>query len=50
MIEGDRASYSLALKRAREMNSADGAWCKDWDALERALLKVDEAKWSSSSR
>ncbi|GAA5832177.1 hypothetical protein JCM3766R1_003752 [Sporobolomyces carnicolor] len=50
LIEGDRASYSLALKRAREMNSADGAWCKDWDALERALLKVDEAKWSSSSR
>ncbi|GAA5893218.1 uncharacterized protein JCM6883_007601 [Sporobolomyces salmoneus] len=46
LIEGDRASYSIALKRAREMNSEKGAWCKDWDALERALLKVDERKWA----
>ncbi|GAA5924383.1 hypothetical protein JCM1841_001684 [Sporobolomyces salmonicolor] len=46
LIEGDRASYSLALKRAEEPNSPKGAWCKDWDALERALLNVDEARWA----
>jgi len=46
LIEGDRASYSIALKRAREMDSAKGAWAKDWDQLERALLGVDEARWS----
>ncbi|GAA5974630.1 hypothetical protein JCM5350_001226 [Sporobolomyces pararoseus] len=50
LIEGDRASYSIALKRTREMNSEKGAWCKDWDALERALLGVDESKWSSRSQ
>lgn len=48
LIQGDRASYSIALKRAREINSDKGAWCKDWDALERALLNVDESKWSRS--
>lgn len=46
LIEGDRASYSIALKRAREMDSDKGAWAKDWDQLERALLGVDEARWS----
>ncbi|GAA5851857.1 hypothetical protein JCM9279_001911 [Rhodotorula babjevae] len=46
VIEGDRASYSLAVKRAPEPFSDKGAWCKDWDALERALLGVDEAKWT----
>ncbi|GAA5858687.1 hypothetical protein JCM5353_004929 [Sporobolomyces roseus] len=46
LIEGDRASYSIALKRAREMDSVKGAWAKDWDQLERALLGVDEARWS----
>lgn len=46
VIEGDRASYSLAVKRAHEPFSDKGAWCKDWDALERALLGVDEAKWT----
>ncbi|GAA5916793.1 hypothetical protein JCM5296_007392 [Sporobolomyces johnsonii] len=45
LIEGDRASYSLALKRAEKPNDPKGAWCKDWDALERALLNVDEARW-----
>jgi len=47
VIEGDRASYSLAVKRAPEPFSDKGAWCKDWDALERALLGVDETKWTS---
>ncbi|GAA5927852.1 uncharacterized protein JCM15063_006014 [Sporobolomyces koalae] len=47
LIEGDRASYSIALKRAREIDSDKGAWAKDWDQLERALLKVDEERWSS---
>ncbi|GAA5923570.1 hypothetical protein JCM3775_000432 [Rhodotorula graminis] len=46
VIEGDRASYSLAVKRAPEPFSDKGAWCKDWDALERALLGVDETKWT----
>lgn len=47
VVEGDRASYSLALKRAQQPHSADGAWCKDWDALERALLDVPESKWTT---
>ncbi|BGP39104.1 hypothetical protein JCM10450v2_003057 [Rhodotorula kratochvilovae] len=46
VIEGDRMSYSLAVKRAPAPYSAKGAWCKDWDALERALLGVDETKWT----
>ncbi|GAA6046452.1 hypothetical protein JCM3770_004930 [Rhodotorula araucariae] len=46
VVEGDRMSYSLAVKRAPAPYSDKGAWCKDWDALERALLGVDEAKWT----
>jgi hypothetical protein len=46
VIEGGRASYSLAIKRAKEATAEKGAWCKDWEALERALLGVDEAKWA----
>ncbi|GAA6061394.1 hypothetical protein JCM10212_000654 [Sporobolomyces blumeae] len=46
LIEGDRASYSIALKRASTPDSAQGAWMKDWDQFERALLGVDEARWA----
>ncbi|BGP15237.1 hypothetical protein JCM10213_000810 [Rhodosporidiobolus nylandii] len=48
VVEGERFTRSLALKRAspHEPNSSKGAWCKDWNALERALLGVDEAQWA----
>ncbi|GAA5975233.1 hypothetical protein JCM11641_004404 [Rhodosporidiobolus odoratus] len=49
VISGERLSRSLALKRAPAGEGAfsrKGAWCKDWDALERALLGVDEAQWT----
>ncbi|GAA5855689.1 hypothetical protein JCM8547_001645 [Rhodosporidiobolus lusitaniae] len=45
-IEGGKLTYSLATKRAKEPFSKDGAWCKDWEALERAMLGVDEARWA----
>ncbi|BGP07123.1 hypothetical protein JCM10049v2_002953 [Rhodotorula toruloides] len=46
MVEGDWQSYSLQIKRAPKPFDPSGAWCKNWDAFERALLGVDEAKWS----
>ncbi|BGO98503.1 hypothetical protein NBRC10513v2_002898 [Rhodotorula toruloides] len=46
MVEGDWQSYSLQIKRAQKPFDSSGAWCKNWDAFERALLGVDEAKWS----
>ncbi|KAK4057903.1 hypothetical protein OIO90_001122 [Microbotryomycetes sp. JL221] len=44
LITGDKTSYSLAIKRGMSGRPFDpkGAWCKDWDRLERALLGVPE--------
>lgn len=44
MIQGDRASYSLAVRRGPSglMGDPKGAWCVDWEGLERALLGVEE--------
>lgn len=46
LIAGDRATYSLAIKRgpSGEVNDPKGAWCEDWDELEKALLDVKERK------
>ncbi|GAA6031061.1 hypothetical protein JCM8097_003985 [Rhodosporidiobolus ruineniae] len=43
IVEGDRATYSLALQKPRGVK---GPTCTNWEALERALLNVDEAKWT----
>ncbi|KAM0788903.1 hypothetical protein ACM66B_002985 [Microbotryomycetes sp. NB124-2] len=42
LITGDRTSYSLAVKRGPTGQPFDpkGAWCKDWEGLEKALLNV----------
>ncbi|GAA5986679.1 hypothetical protein JCM10908_003854 [Rhodotorula pacifica] len=50
VVEGDRFSMSLKTIRASEPFSTRGAWCRDWDALERALLHVDESKWTARSQ
>jgi hypothetical protein len=43
LIKGDRASYSMAVKRGTAgMGDTQGAWCEDWEGLERALLGVRE--------
>ncbi|GAA5955549.1 hypothetical protein JCM8115_006786 [Rhodotorula mucilaginosa] len=49
VVEGDRFSMSLKTIRADEPFSTRGAWCRDWDALERALLHVDESRWTSGT-
>ncbi|GAA5869832.1 hypothetical protein JCM3774_000508 [Rhodotorula dairenensis] len=49
VVEGDRFSMSLKTIRADEPFSTRGAWCQDWDALERALLHVDESRWTARS-
>ena len=36
VIEGDRVTYSLAIRR----RGPNAAWCKDWEGLERSLLDV----------
>ncbi|GAA5823660.1 hypothetical protein JCM11251_000716 [Rhodosporidiobolus azoricus] len=48
IVEGDRYTYSIALKRAvpHQEGATTGAWCKDWEALERAMLGVNEEKWA----
>ncbi|GAA5896709.1 hypothetical protein JCM6882_005016 [Rhodosporidiobolus microsporus] len=48
IVEGDRYTYSLALKRAvpHKPFEHNGSWCKDWEALERAMLGVNEEKWA----
>lgn len=45
LIKGDRASYSLAVRRGTGavVNDPTGAYCEDWEALERALLGVNES-------
>ncbi|KAK4055578.1 hypothetical protein OIV83_000124 [Microbotryomycetes sp. JL201] len=42
LIINDRTSYSLAIKRGVTGQPYDpkGAWCKDWDGFEKALLNV----------
>lgn len=43
-VAGDRFSMSLAVKRVAKGTPGDetGAWCEDWEALERAMLNVPE--------
>ncbi|BGP23805.1 hypothetical protein Rt10032_c05g2475 [Rhodotorula toruloides] len=50
IVEGDWQSYSLQIKRAQKPFDSTGAWCKNWDAFERALLGVDETRWSGLPR
>ncbi|KAM0746372.1 hypothetical protein T439DRAFT_329816 [Meredithblackwellia eburnea MCA 4105] len=47
VVEGDRFSYSLAKTKNLTGKEGDksGAWCQDWEALERAMLGVEEGKW-----
>lgn len=42
LLKGDRATYTLTVKRgpAGTMGDEKGAWCEDWDALEKGLLGV----------
>lgn len=43
-VAGDRLSMSLAIKRGEKGMPGDvtGAWCEDWEGLERAMLGVPE--------
>lgn len=42
-VSGDKFSMTLAIKRgtAGQAGDATGAWCADWEGLERALLGVE---------
>lgn len=42
LLLGDKASYSMAVKRGSGKGATDGAWCEDWESLERAMLGVPE--------
>lgn len=44
LLKGDRATYSLTVKRGPAGVEGDekGAWCEDWDGLERGLLGVKD--------
>lgn len=44
LIQGDRMSYSVAVKRGVSglPNDPKGAWCRDWEGLEKALLNVKD--------
>lgn len=41
LVEGDRFSYSLQKTRG-EKGGDKGAWCEDWEGLEKSLLGVRE--------
>lgn len=41
-VSGDKLSMTLAIKRGTAGRPGDesGAWCADWEGLERSLLAV----------
>ena len=44
LIQGDRFTYSIQKTRGPtgRIDDKTGAWCEDWEALEKALLGVEE--------